>query len=401
MRGKYLSIMNENRLSDLPEPILHHIFSFLPTKEVVRSTCLLSKKWNHFSASLPYIFFNINDANLEFPCSPTLVDQFLTSRRGGSDGESVPDLHKLCLKWPACYDGRKVKDWIAMALEGNARELDIYLGLEGITWKVPAKVFAAASSVRVLRMESCICCYRCLFPRVMLFAPNLTTLELFGIKFPNGDSKGELVLSCPVLETLVVHNCYQKHLQVLNLSISRLKKLDIDTRGVCWSTHDALGDCKLELHTPNLLTFAYKGVMLKDWSIGNLEALIEVDLSLYLPSKPKESNHMNLFEGLNGARTLTLEIMYFDSMKKEELTLPLCPLNHLKYIVVWGLEGYDNELELLKYLFRSAVNLERLAITGSSSKRSKIETGDLPNFLNKLMTLSRDFPNVEVSFQIL
>lgn len=34
----------EDRLSNLPDPIIHHIFSFIPTTEVVK-TCVLSKRW--------------------------------------------------------------------------------------------------------------------------------------------------------------------------------------------------------------------------------------------------------------------------------------------------------------------------------------------------------------------
>ncbi|KAK9085544.1 hypothetical protein Sjap_025955 [Stephania japonica] len=38
----------EDRLSDLPEHILHHIFSSFTTKDLITTTCLLSKKWQHF-----------------------------------------------------------------------------------------------------------------------------------------------------------------------------------------------------------------------------------------------------------------------------------------------------------------------------------------------------------------
>ncbi|KAK9085107.1 hypothetical protein Sjap_025518 [Stephania japonica] len=97
MRGKHLAIISENRLINLPEPILHHIFSLLPTKEVVRTTRLLSKKWTHFSASLPCLNFNIkiHDTDLEFPCFPAHADEFLASRHGASGG---PDIHTCRLE---------------------------------------------------------------------------------------------------------------------------------------------------------------------------------------------------------------------------------------------------------------------------------------------------------------
>ncbi|KAK9085581.1 hypothetical protein Sjap_025992 [Stephania japonica] len=174
---------NKDRLSELPEPILHHIFSFLPTKEVIRSTCLLSKKWTHFISSV----------------------------------------NSGCMRHP--YDWSDIPGLI-----------------------------------------------------------------------------------------------------------------------------DRLGHRKLELHTPNLSTLVFKGVTYKDCSLGNLAVLINIRSEV--PDMLEE----------------------FCPSKEDDLALPLCPLNRLKYMAVRG-DGDANKLELLRFLFNSAVNLERLAISGDGSNNSKIKTG--------------------------
>ena len=46
-----------NRISDLPEFIMHHILSFLPRKEAVK-TSLLSTKWNCVWSSFPILDFD-------------------------------------------------------------------------------------------------------------------------------------------------------------------------------------------------------------------------------------------------------------------------------------------------------------------------------------------------------
>jgi hypothetical protein len=47
---------NNKCLSNLPEEILLHILSFLPTKDVVR-TSVLSKRWDYLWASIPNLVF--------------------------------------------------------------------------------------------------------------------------------------------------------------------------------------------------------------------------------------------------------------------------------------------------------------------------------------------------------
>ncbi|KAF7048992.1 hypothetical protein CFC21_057620, partial [Triticum aestivum] len=49
-----------DRVSSLPDELLHHMMSFLPMPEVVR-TSLLSTRWRNLWASTPYIRINHHD----------------------------------------------------------------------------------------------------------------------------------------------------------------------------------------------------------------------------------------------------------------------------------------------------------------------------------------------------
>ena len=48
---------SEDRLSDMPDCIIHHILSFMETKDAIQ-TCVLSKRWRYLWASVPCLNFS-------------------------------------------------------------------------------------------------------------------------------------------------------------------------------------------------------------------------------------------------------------------------------------------------------------------------------------------------------
>uniref|UniRef100_A0A2N9GXP2 F-box domain-containing protein n=1 Tax=Fagus sylvatica TaxID=28930 RepID=A0A2N9GXP2_FAGSY len=53
-KKKYIAV---DRISELPDPLLQEILSFLPINQVVQST-ILSKRWKHMSTSIPVLFYS-------------------------------------------------------------------------------------------------------------------------------------------------------------------------------------------------------------------------------------------------------------------------------------------------------------------------------------------------------
>ncbi|KAI9184932.1 hypothetical protein LWI28_002593 [Acer negundo] len=47
-----------DRISELPDYIIHHIMSYLSTQEATQ-TCVLSKRWNHLQTSFPILDFDL------------------------------------------------------------------------------------------------------------------------------------------------------------------------------------------------------------------------------------------------------------------------------------------------------------------------------------------------------
>ncbi|KAH7856210.1 hypothetical protein Vadar_033948 [Vaccinium darrowii] len=49
-----------DRISQLPEPIIHHILSFLPAEDAVCSS-ILSKRWHRMWCTFPIFYFKLNE----------------------------------------------------------------------------------------------------------------------------------------------------------------------------------------------------------------------------------------------------------------------------------------------------------------------------------------------------
>ncbi|KAK9085562.1 hypothetical protein Sjap_025973 [Stephania japonica] len=237
----------------------------------------------------------------------------------------------------------------------KVKEVEIVLGLNGTMFTIPAKVFAKGSSVRVIKLEA---------------------------------------------------YCYSMHLKVLGLSLGKLKKLEIENTGNNRSScgkdnmaipNNRLGVCKLELHTPNLSTFIYKGELFEYFSFGGLVALIDVDvsLSIFFISCPKFSGQLSVFnkwedtrykflKGLNGARNLALGTVQVCSSKvPNTLHDLLTSYTNLRKLELRLSPIDDTSLSWLASLLYCCSSLETLVLHDV-----------------KLMILSQEFPNVKISFQI-
>ncbi|TVU43231.1 hypothetical protein EJB05_09678 [Eragrostis curvula] len=110
-----------DRLSDLPDELLHHVMSFIKAWEVVR-TCVLSRRWRYLWASAPCI-----DVRFRRFCEPVedfakFVYRLLLAR------EALAPVDTLRLRSSGTnddFDNEDVKMWIRHAIKRNARVIQL------------------------------------------------------------------------------------------------------------------------------------------------------------------------------------------------------------------------------------------------------------------------------------
>ncbi|XP_010931865.2 F-box/LRR-repeat protein 25-like [Elaeis guineensis] len=261
--------MAADRISQLPDTILHHILSYLPTQLVVK-TSILSERWRYLWASISHIHIAIYD----FP-SIKSFEHFTEAVLLCRDASSPIQTFHLC--WGRDLDQAHADIWIYHAVHRHIRELDLTLARDG---KLPQCVFTCKSlSVLKLTADNCL--------RAIDFPINLSGLEtwhLSGISC-EGETLVKIISGCPVLEGLKIMFC---KFCVLEINSRKLKHLDLLETG---SSH-----AKVRVVAPGLKSLDIQGLMAEDISLEHLTSLERAHLRNLLlngPHPPSHSQHWN------------------------------------------------------------------------------------------------------------
>ncbi|XP_026420716.1 putative F-box/LRR-repeat protein At4g13960 [Papaver somniferum] len=137
----------DDRISELPDPILHHILSFLDIKPVAR-TCILSKRWNDIWTSIPTLSFG---SRLE-PPSLSETNKFMEFLdRTLLLHDTSSNIQKFHLKTNGHMSASRVHSWISNLTKRNVKEVGLYIGDDG--WN--EQHFSNCPVLKKLIMQEC------------------------------------------------------------------------------------------------------------------------------------------------------------------------------------------------------------------------------------------------------
>ncbi|XP_065631077.1 F-box/LRR-repeat protein 25-like [Quercus suber] len=173
-----------DKISELPESLLHHILSFLPIKQVVQSSTV-SKRWNYVWSTIPVLEFDKSFFESKLWCQDTkktceiqrkrvelyhFVEQNLLSRFKSDVEELNLDFQKFERKWKRYYP-------------------------------LPQNILLA-KSITVLRLKACR--LESYFGDMNLSALKILSLYKVGT---NDQIIQNLVAGCPVIEDIGIEDC--------------------------------------------------------------------------------------------------------------------------------------------------------------------------------------------------
>lgn len=247
------SIDGVDFISSLPDVILHHILSFVPTKSAIR-TSVLSKRWRYVWSETPALSIDCHRAD------PNSIDKTLIRF-------SAPKFASFHLRTNLLNRIQPVNSWIEFAISHDAEKLSLEFRDPRVRgYKFP-DFFYTNSSVKQLFVNSGSVD---LIPRCTVSWASLKNLSLSFCTLSD-DSFLTILSGSPLLESLELLYCDE--FMCLDLSQAPcLRRLEID-RSDCF-----MGQTKIV--APHLHCLRLRHSRLP-CSLVDVSSLTEADLNIY------------------------------------------------------------------------------------------------------------------------
>ncbi|KAL3828081.1 hypothetical protein ACJIZ3_016883 [Penstemon smallii] len=419
-----------DRISNLPDDVISQILSCLSTRDSAR-TCVLSKNWEHKWTSIYNI--QIDDA-----CSllrgKVRVASFVSFvyRILFTHNSSIKSFRLTC---KMKYEPIHLTTWISTVLRHKIQNLEITARrCRGIVFP---RSFSDCNSLTELKlMLDCT-----LKIPVDNCFPNLKNLYLGGgVKLLNDQcppNNGNLRLSFPLLEVLVLKSCRWLNAKVVEINAPSLTRFEDES-----SYYDVNNSCSIMICGTKLTRFESSGGLINNYVVSgssvsyavlnnnphvtlsnllgpraqmilkgflNLKHLILSSCVLKVLTELKQAFPLPIFSQLNqlelladtkskellellqvtpSLESLILDAECWDDYNYEGVeVLPPCIMLRLKEFKLNNFQGTTGQINLAKFIMKNAENLEKVFVTvGWKSLMSQ----------NKIKHLLSTFPKSSV-----
>ncbi|GMP74860.1 hypothetical protein CsSME_00032134 [Camellia sinensis var. sinensis] len=462
MEFKIKKNVAEDIISNLPDCILHHILSFIPTKHVVTMSAL-STKWR-----------DISNLHLTHTTNLDFGEEFM---KGQSQSEFTESLNKILAlhvakkieKFHILFDPTNMfqletKEWIQFATSSRSvKELNLDFRRE-LSYNFDNKLHSPEKIVTLPNfLFDCKSLTHLSLSHCDLGLPenfsglrHLQTLCLRNIHILPSQLQN-LLSQCQLLESLVLGECDHLYYIKIPASCFRLKYL---------SLFNCLNANEIEISAPNICRFLLCRTVMDIFTFNNIssleEALIGVSRNRY--SKTKDI-HMAVLASASHVKVLTiyggsllchlleefpvtfhnlLELQLVNRPGRydifsadiylffkhcscpllESLSIELphpppecvhpsrlesarpnvesvdCDFNHLKTIKISNFKGTDTEINLIIFFLEKAIFLESLVVVGSQSYHSTDKENPMNKSLEDIRERLFQLPKASLNIQI-
>ncbi|XP_010469324.1 PREDICTED: F-box/LRR-repeat protein At3g59200-like [Camelina sativa] len=366
-------------ISNLPNPLISHILSYLPTKEAA-STSVLSKKWRYLFAFVTNLDFDDSDYENDVGRSDAEIS---TSFMGFVDrvlalqGNLTVNRFSLdCSNFDIDLD--RVTGWILNVLGRGVSDLDLSL----LEYTLPCEIFVSKTLVKLKLGPGEDLCLT--IDRKDVFLPKLKTLYLDSVVVEErGFGFVKLLSGCPVLEELVLMNIGWEYWKFCTVSLKSLKTLTFFRE----EEYTDENPKSVSFVTPNLVYLEYSDAVAGQYPKVNFSSLVEAHIGLrltddqsadanvseddYFPEddegRQMTVNATDFFKGIS-----SVQILYLSAKAIEVLTFCCEPIPVFNNLIQLTIESHSEVgWDSLPGLLKNCPNLETLVLKRLIHKYNK------------------------------
>ncbi|MFS7927463.1 putative F-box domain, leucine-rich repeat domain superfamily, F-box-like domain superfamily [Helianthus anomalus] len=331
--GSSVITEDDDRISNLPDDIIHHILSFLDLKYAVQ-TSALSLKWKHLWTLMPQL-------NLDSDTFDSLHRFGKFAAHALSHRNSLTEVSTLTLKFRGSMTRPFATDIVNYAYLRNLKQLTLWHN--GTAHELPQCLFVSRTLKHVTLVNPFSMCRSCT-PNSAWDFPALETLNLTCIRLGDGSEKSlNLFYKCVNLKDVTLHQCSMKGLEVFNVCAPHLSSFTITEASVLPKV--------LNMVTPQLKTLtASASVAICSEGLAassnflrlcleGFNALEKVNISMS-NSRLRKERHvpslLDLFRTLRTVKFLILDVDVIESLSSclDQLSGEPCPFDNLKCLTI-------------------------------------------------------------------
>ncbi|KAF5753908.1 putative F-box domain, leucine-rich repeat domain superfamily, F-box-like domain superfamily [Helianthus annuus] len=344
--GKMRMNVEGDRLSSLPDDLIHKILAFLPIKDAIE-TSVLSSRWRFIWTSMPYLNLSSEDF-YTLPKFSKFVTHVLSRRN------NLTEVYSLKLTFRGKASQVFVKRILNYAFSHNVQQLNVVWLDVNSNMTFPLSLFSSKSlnslTMQIVKrnhlMETCLTSISEL--------PTLTTLDLHSVTLcDDEDDKCSGIFSkCANLKNLTLRDFATEsdglsifHPRLANLTLENdnfvkvvnvvAPQLENLTIRYCYAEH--------VISSPHLASFLYEGYHPLNLSTDGFHSLEKADVGISCLQGTNAHPIVCLLQHLRSAKFLTLNLETVETLSSS-LDLNLhqpSPFVNLKSLKIYPLTTYS------------------------------------------------------------
>ncbi|KAF6154372.1 hypothetical protein GIB67_026828 [Kingdonia uniflora] len=348
-------IHEEDRISKLPDSILHHILSFLLTRHAV-STSILSTRWRYVWTSVPILDFT--DLLGYYTGDQQVIRRFMNFVERVLLFRDTTSIRKFSIGIHQVCDDTRINAWISAVIKRKVQEISLTYSL-GPPFVFPHSIFNC-DSLTSLELDMNYCSLN--LPSSICL-PNLKILILKCVAF-EANNLSKLLSSCPILEELIIEDCiWRGNMNIFCISSPTLKRLTICT------PFEDFEEAVIKIYAPNLMFFQTISFSPKDFVFGQFSSLIGADIGTscdteFLTEEEKCNTSIKLLQALFNIKVLKVSCYFLTTLEYAKDIANRLPTFHNLIRLDMNLDYscLNNKDEMLA-LLQASPNLEHLFLS--------------------------------------